>query len=390
MSFGYMTAIFRSSGHYVLYHKADSFTTTLPDADIIFISSSMVDYRNEVEWVKRLRGAGRKVGVIGIFASSKPELFLPHCDFIIQGEPEDACIKIAQGYIPEGIVVSRPINNLDSLPFPCWDMFPYNRFSYLPVLKEKPFFPVLSSRGCAFKCSYCPYTAFYAYRNRSVENVMEEIEHLVNRYNMKGLLFRDPFFSGNRTRASNIAEEIMRRGLNLRWACETRIDALDEDLLTLFYRSGCRVINVGIESSDPSLLEKVNRRLINQDYQKRIVTFADKLGIRITAFYVLGLPGESAQTILRTIEYAKWLNTNVAQFFINTPFPGTPEYEKNKDTIIETDWERFDCYTPVLKYEGLTSSDISLLKEKAFVSYYYRPKYLWSFIRRSARALLKG
>ena len=385
MSFGYIAAIFNAQGHMVEY-----LTNEIPNSDIAFISSSMVDYRNEIEWAKRLRKSGIRVGFIGPFASSKPELFLPYCDFVIKGEPEEACRSIAQGYIPEGAVKSNPIKHLDSLEFPFWDIFPYKRFSYLPALKEKPFFPILASRGCAFKCEYCPYPAFYAYRNRSVENVFEEIEYLVNRYNMKGMLFRDPLFSGNKKRAQMIAEYILLNKLDIKWACETRLDCLDEELLKLFYHSGCRVINVGVESSDMSILANVKRRNIEPDYQKRIVDFADKLGIRITAFYILGLPGSNAQTIERTIEYAKSLDTYIAQFFINTPFPGTVGYEKNDQRIIESEWEKFDCFTPVLEYDSLTTSQLLTLKEKAFICYYYRPQYLWRFIKRTGRALLNG
>ena len=390
MSFGYMASLFRAQGHRVSYWDADSSGRSLPDGDMAFISSSMVDYRNELAWAKRFRDAGLKVGFIGIFASVKPELFLPACDFIIQGEPEEACDRIAKGFEPSGVVPSTPVADLDSLAVPDWEGFPYHRFSYLPVIKERPFFPVLSSRGCAFHCGYCPYTAFYTYRNRSVENVINEISFLVRRYGMRGMLFRDPLFTGNKQRAVSIAEEILRNNIKLRWACETRMDLLDEEMLRLFYRAGCRVINVGVESSDPSLLTEVNRRRIAQDHQKMIVDAADRLGIRMTAFYVLGLPGENTQTLAGTIAYAKWLNTYVAQFFINTPFPGTPEYEKQKDHLVETDWERFDCYTPVLKYDNLTSAELLAWKEKAFVSYYFRPRYLWHYMKRTGRALVHG
>lgn len=385
ISFAYIAAIFKSSGHEVLYRKISIKTNNMPVADLVLIASSIVDYRNETEWAQRIRDSGIQVGFIGVFASKMPELFLPHCNFVIQGEPEEACIRIARGEMPVGIIESMPIENLDSLEFPYWDIFPHQNFSYLPVLREKPFFPILSSRGCAFKCTYCPYPAFYEYRSRSVENVLAEIEYMIQSFGMKGVLFRDPLFTGNRERSAQIAQGMIRNGLHIRWACETRIDFLDEELLLLFYKSGCRVINVGIESSDPALLEKAKRNPVDLDYQKHIVDFADKLGIRITAFYLLGLPGETPESIARTIAYSQWLNTYVAQFFINTPFPGTPGFELVKNRIIESDWERFDSYTPVLSYDGMTSSQLSSLKEQAFISYYYRPKYLWKYLQRTFR-----
>ena len=377
MSFGYMSALFQTYGHEVEY-----LTNKVPNSDIAFISSSMVDYRNEIEWAKKVKAAGVKVYFIGVFASFKSELFLPYCNAVIKGEPEEICARIADGYQPEGLVESNPISDPDSLVFPNWDIFPHKKFSYLPVLKEKPFFPILSSRGCVYSCEYCPYPVFYKYQNRSVKNVIGEIEYLVEKYNMRGMLFRDPLFSGNKKRAKQIAENIIEKNLKIKWACETRLDCLNEDLLDTFYEAGCRVINVGIESSDTQILDNVNRKLINPDCQKKMVDYAHKLGIRITAFYVLGLEGETIQTINKTIEYSKWLDTFVAQFFINTPFPGTVDYERNKDNLIESDWEKFDCYTPVVNNRNITPQQLLNLKEKAFISYYYRPKYAWKFVNR--------
>lgn len=390
MSFGYLAAIFRAEGHRVSYWDTRESRDTLPEGAIAIISSSMVDHHSDVSWIKRLKAAGLTVGVIGPFSSAKPELYLPTADFVVRGEPEAAAARIAKGCLEKGIVESKPVSDLDSLAMPDWDGFPYQHFSYLPVIRERPFFPIITSRGCAFHCNYCPYTVFYAYRSRSVENVIDEVEYLVSRYSMKGMLFRDPLFTGDKKRSIAIAEAILRKGFNVIWACETRLDLLDEELLRLFYRAGCRVVNVGIESSDPSLLENVNRRQIDRDYQKRIVDLADRIGIRITAFYILGLPGETPRTLATTIAYAKWLNTHVAQFFIYTPFPGTPEYEKQKDNLIERDWERFDCFTPVIKYDHLNASELSAWKEMAFNSYYYRPRYLWHFMIRTGRALIRG
>ena len=138
---------------------------------------------------------------------------------------------------------------------------------------------------------------FINIKNRSVENVIGEIEYLVEKYNMKGMLFRDPLFSGNKKRAKQIAETIIQKNLKIKWACETRLDCLNEDLLDTFYEAGCRVINVGVDSSDTQILDNVNRRLIDPDCQKKMVDHAHKLGIRITAFYVLGLEGETVETI---------------------------------------------------------------------------------------------
>ncbi len=381
LSFGYLAAIFDKYGHNVEY-----LTNQIPKTDLVIISSSMVDYQNEIAWSRMIRSKGCKVGFIGPFAGFKPELFLDSCDFIIKGEPEEAIINIAQrSIIPSGIVESKAVENLESLPFPKWDIFPISSYSYYPALKEKPFLPILASRGCAYKCNYCPYIVSYKYRARSAENVFEEIKYLKERFRIKGLIFRDPLFGINKEFVVTLCRLILRDGLDVRWVCETRLNLLDNELLKLMHTAGLRVLNTEIESADHSVLKKSTRVPVAIKHQEDMVRYCDKLGIRVTAFYIVGLPGDTKEGILDTLKYAKSLNTHVAQFFVHTPFPGTEYFEQAKDRIFEKDWEKFDCYTPVLRHDNLSVDEIKKLKELAFVSYYYRPRYVFSFARRFLR-----
>jgi radical SAM superfamily enzyme YgiQ (UPF0313 family) len=381
MSFGYLAAIFEKYNHKVQYT-----CNLIPSTDLVFISSSMVDYRCEIEWARKIMAKGIKVGFVGPFSGFKPELFLGHCDFIIKGEPEQVIYEIAKrGNLPSGIVESSPVEDLNSLPFPKWDSFPVKKFSYYPALKEKPFFPILASRGCVYKCNYCPYVAAYKYRERSVENVFDEIIYLKNRFNVHAILFRDPLFGANRDFVVRLCEKILHKNIILRWACETRLNLLDKELLKLMARAGLRVLNTGVESGDITLQRKSTRIPVAQQHQEDIVRFCDKLGIRMTAFYIIGLPEDTREGILKTIAYAKKLNTHVAQFFVHTPFPGTEYFEQIKGIIEEKDWQKFDCYTPVVKHKSLSRKEIIDLKEKAFLSYYYRPAYFLSFTRRLFR-----
>ena len=385
MSYGYLAGIFAERGHDV-----SVVTNSVPDADVVFIQSSMVEHRAELAWADRVRRESTaKVGFIGPFSSYKPELFEDHCDFLIPGEPEAAAIMIAEGKPPQGRIESPSLQDLDSLPFPRWDFFDYREFSYIPALKEKPFFPILSSRGCPYPCSYCPYPVNFAYGSRSVENVLDEIRYLIEAYGARGMLFRDPTFTLDKKRAQAIAEGMIARGYDhLRWTCETRLDCLDEPLLEVLFRAGMRVINVAVESQDPEVLKQVKRKHIELEHQERLLAFCEKLGIRVTVFYIFGLPNDSRESIELSIRYAKALNSHVAQFFIFTPFPGTPQYEEVKHLICEEDWERFDCYTPVIRHETLSHEELLQLKEKAFVNYYYRPRWAVKSIYRLVRDFL--
>jgi len=383
MSFGYLAAIFASDGH-----KVSCATNIIPDSDLVIMSSSMVDYDFEIALAKRIKKKGIKVGFIGPFAGFLPELFLGACDFIIKGEPEQAAIDISSGEIKEGVIESPAVENLDSLPFPRWDIFPVKDYSYAPVLWEKPFLPVLSSRGCVNKCNYCPYVISYKYRDRSVNNVVAEIRHLKERFGVKGMIFRDPLFSLKKDFVINLCESILKEKLRLKWVCETKLDLLDKGLLDVMHEAGLQVLNTGIESTNIDSLKSLGRSQSENIKQKEIINYCDKLGIKVTAFYMLGLPGDTVEGVGDTIRYAKLLNTNVAQFFIHTPFPGTEYFNNVRKEIFEEDWHKFDCYHPVLKHKNITNDELLKLKEFAFTSYYFRPRYIIKFIQRNLKGVL--
>lgn len=378
-SFAYLSGILNKNGHEVSF----SINTYPKDSDITIIASSIVDYKSEIESAQEIRkGTGSKVGFIGPFASFKPEIYSEHADFVIRGEPENIINRISNGFIPQGIVQSEPVQNLDKLPFPFWKIFPVKEYSYSPIITKRPFLPILSSRGCFYKCNYCPYKAYYGdCRQRNPDSIIEELQYLINKYDVKGILFRDPLFTANKKRAEGIAKKIIKNKINVEWACETHFDLLDEELLNLMYEAGLRSLNVGIESSNEEIMEKSTRKYAKKEHQEKIIKHCNKLGIKVSAFYILGLKGETEQSIIQTIEYAKKLNTFSAQFFISTPFPGTEFFEEVKDKIFETDWTKFDSFTPVFKHENLTSEQLLKLKEKAFVEYYFRPKYALKYLR---------
>jgi len=136
------------------------------------------------------------------------------------------------------------------------------------------------------------------------------------------------------------------------------------------------------------VIRKASRKPVGLEHQEKMIRYCDDLGIRVTAFYVFGMPDDTKKTLLDTVRYAKKLNTHVAQFFIFTPFPGTKYYENVKGDISEMEWENFDCYTPVFRHRNLSKSDILRLKEKAFVSYYYRPAWALALAKRALKDIL--
>jgi len=380
VSFGYLAAILKQNKHEVKFLENKIPT----DSDIIIIQPSLIRHKKEIRFLKKIREAtSSKIGLVGPFVSVKPELFRKYSDFMIIGEPEQAISKIKNRKIPRGIIKSRSTKNLDELPYPDWSIFPLKRFSYGLILPKKPFTFILSSRGCGYDCSYCPYKVLKGYRLRDPMKVVDEIEHMQEKYGIKSFMFRDPMFSLLPQKTRIMAEEIIKRGIKIKWGCETRLDKLDEEFLDLLYNSGLRAIKVGVESANEDVLMNAGRKYIEKEHQEKVIRYCDKKGIKVIAFYILGLPEDTKETIKVTMKYAKKLNTDFVNFTLCTPIPGTRFFEEIKDDLITNNWEEFDNFHMVFKHKNLTKRELLKLQEKAITSYYFRPKYILKHLWRS-------
>lgn len=378
VSYAYVSAIFKQFNHTVKYsvnEVADSF-------DLLLIHASLIRFNEEIEFLKKIKlSSTGKVGVYGPIATVKPELYMDLADFVIVGEPEEAVIEIAKtGQIPQGQVKSNPVKDLDSLPFPDWSIYPVNEFSFSPILPIKPFTFVLASRGCPYSCSYCPYLVFGDYRVRKPEHVIEELIRNKKEYGIKAFYFRDPTFSAGPERIKKLAKLMIKNRLNLRWGCETRSDLLDITLLDLLYEAGLRAIKIGIESLDHETLKKHQRVPPAIAHQERIINYCKRKGIKIIAFYIIGLPGDTHQSIKSVIQYSRKLNTSFANFTICTPIPGTPFYESVIDRISDNNFNNYDNFHVVFDHDHLSAKEILDYQEKAICGYYFRLKYVYRYI----------
>jgi len=375
----YIAAILARAGHEVKWTRGDEV-----EGDVALVLSSLVDHKNETAWADRMRAKGVKVGFIGITASKMPELFAGHCDFILNGEPEAAVMRLAQGIIPQGNVISEQIDDLDSLPFPRWDLVTEDRSKMGFKFFTRPVgggYPLLASRGCPEFCTYCPHRILAGYRMRSIANIVDEMERLCNQVSRPYVIFRDPLFTEQRDRVVELCDEIKRRGLNLTFEAETRLDRLDVDLLDRLYAAGFRAMSFGVESLDPATLKKSGRRPIPQSHQREIIEHCRKLGIVTAAFYVLGFLQDDWNSVAATIDYATDLGSTFAQFKMLTPYPGTPMFKQIEPLLTETDWEKFDGFTPTFKHPNLTDRELRFLLGAAYKRFYMRPSYLANFLK---------
>jgi len=371
---GYIAAILAEGGHEVVYTRDE-----IPDGDAAIVLSSLVDYRNECEWADAARKQGMRVGFVGLTASNLPELFAEHADFIVKGEPESAIRRIVLGSDLANIFESEPVTDLDSLPFPRWDLVQNGhrqRFHF--PFHHRPYgggVPLLASRSCPEHCIYCPHRVLAGYRTRSAGSIVEELAYLFRYYKRPYVIFRDPQFNAERKRCTDICDQVLSLGLKIRFECETRIDRIDIELLRLMHRAGLRFLTFGVESVCQDILRKAGRRPIDEDHQYHILEECRRLGITTAGHFLLGFPEDTWESIGATIEFAIDLSPTFAQFKILTPYPGTLFLKKCADMIAETDWERFDGYHPTLRLPNLTSDELLYLLGSAYARFYIRPTY---------------
>ena len=374
----YLAAIFAEAGHKVVVTRDDKPI----DGDLALVLTSLVDYRHEREWALAARARGMQVGFFGTPATHLPELFVDAGHFVISGEPEATAIGLAKGEQWLGVVKSPAIDDLDSLPFPRWDLVKGRRFGYLrPNGKSLTrAFPMLTSRSCPEHCTYCPHRITASFRERSVDSVIAEMVELCGQCPGPHIKIRDPLFTLNRDRCLQISEEIVARGLRLTFECETRMDDLDEKMVRAMHAAGLREISFGVESPDPLILKKVARRYIPHELMRKTVNLCWELGIVTTAFYVIGFLQETEQAIENTIRFASDLDTTYANFKILTPYPGTPQFKQLKPLIFETDWEKFDGYTLTFNHPHLTPRRARLMLGMAYSRYIARPSQLFNWL----------
>lgn len=368
---GYLAAIFAQAGHKVVVTHDDKPV----DGDLALVLTSIVDYKHEREWAIAARARGMKVGFYGTPATFMPELFATSGDFILSGEPEAGALRLAAGEEMSGIVMSPAIDDLDTLPFPRWDLIKVRRFGHTSRSRAglTRAVPMFTSRSCPEHCTYCPHRITASFRARTDESVLDEMEELSKLYKEPHIIIRDPLFTLDRERCFRIADGIRARGIKLTFECETRMDDLDEALIRSMYAAGLRQISFGVESIDPMTLKRVARRFIPHEHMRNMVALCWELGIATTAFYVFGFLQDTEESIAATIRFACELDTTYANFKLLTPYPGTPLYKQMKSLIFEKDWEQFDGYTLNFNHPELTPRRARLMLGMAYSRFFARP-----------------
>jgi radical SAM superfamily enzyme YgiQ (UPF0313 family) len=234
---------------------------------------------------------------------------------------------------------------------------------------------VLASRSCPEFCTYCPHRILATWRARSVGSIVAELEMITRLRGRPFVIFRDPLFTQDRDRCLDLCRAIVARGLRLRFECETRLDRLDDELIEAMAAAGCANVAFGVESLSPHALRRVGRRPIPEERQRAALAACHRFGIKTVAFYVLGLPSDTWDSIAATIDYSIRLGSTLAQYKLLTPYPGTPLWSQLGPSVFEHDWERFDGFTPTFHHPALAPRELSFLLTAAWSRFYVRPSF---------------
>lgn len=302
------------------------------------------------------------------------------------GEPELEGVKGLVWRRGEEIVVNdvRPfIRDLDDLPMPMHELLPLKQYR-MPLIKG-PFTFIVTSRGCPAGCTFCIKHVSYQYsvRLRSPEKIIEELWRLKS-LGIHNIHMYADLFTVNRDQVVELCELMIAEDIQIKWTCNSRVDYVDEEMLQLMGEAGCWLISWGIESGNAQILKHV-RKGANPDIAERALRWAKQAGIKNWGYFIIGLPGETEETIRETIDFAKKLPLDIALFHVAAPYPGTPfffEVVENKWFRPGTRWEQVDMDKgTVLDYPQLSAEKILYWQKRAFREWAMRPGPAWTYFK---------
>ena len=209
----------------------------------------------------------------------------------------------------------------------------------------------MTSRGCPYNCSYCATSIWERKtRYRSIDNVMQEIRFVIEKYGAKQFTFKDDSFTVNRKRVVEFCEKLIKEGFGISWDCNTRVNLVDEEMLRLMKKAGCTSIKVGIESGSERILKLMSKNITFEQCGEAAKLFR-KVGIHWTGYFMMGLPSETREDIYQTLKFMKELNPDYASLSVYEPFPGTGLFEKGVENgLVERNRTLENFYTISTKY----------------------------------------
>lgn len=379
-------------------------------SDVVGIYVNTIAFYDAIKVAEIAKHCGSFVVMGGPHATILPDTLIGHdcVDAVVIGEGEITFKEIVERrfnsdnlnrvkgiwFKDNGNIIKEPlrcpIENLDSLSFPAWDLLDMKKYmdnwfqmdSVNPGLKGVT---VMASRGCPYNCTYCQPTLRKLFgarvRMRTPERVVEEVKTLKNSYGINAFYLMDDTFTAFRQWVEKFCELI--KDEEIVWGCITRVDRLDRKLLEDMRKSGLRKIAIGCESASQRIRNNIYRKGIKIEDVKRVVTDAKRLNIRTQVYFMIGGPTETRHEIKETINFAVSLDADEATFSITTPLPCTYLYDSiKKDHEMSDNFEDFDYYSKRAFFSDISNDELFRLQKMAFFLFYTNPKR-WGYLLKS-------
>jgi anaerobic magnesium-protoporphyrin IX monomethyl ester cyclase len=315
------------------------------------------------------------------------------------GEGEDAMVEIAVccerdfgfsgvkgiAYKDKGEVrfTSRRefVEDLDSLPFPSRDLFDNETYKRYYVGRfGYSISPLITSRGCPFSCDFCSRPVFgQSFRSRSAVNVVDEVEEIVG-LGYDRVWFADDCFTLHRDSLMSVCDELVKRRLNVGWECLSRVDTMDREVAVKMRLAGCVRVFFGIESGTDRILSLMQKQITVEQARKAVYN-AKEAGLKVGAFFILGYPGDTDESVLDTVRFASGLPLDYLSFTLPYPIPGTTLFDrvKNNGGFVVDDWEEPKNWAfirhKLLYHSGFSENKLKFAIGKAHMQFYGK-KYL--------------
>ncbi len=295
-------------------------------------------------------------------------------------------------YLKDGTYVRTPprefIMDLDSLPFPAWDLIKVEDYFNIPrmgiIFAHKEYMTLLTSRGCPYQCAYCHQTLGKVYRARSAENVLEEIRILVNRYGIKEIVVMDDMFNLKRDRVQAIARAIIDSGLKIKISFPNgfRGDIMDEDSIRLLKKAGMYRCMYAIETASPRL-QKLLKKYVHLEKTRDIAQKTADMGILVHGVFMLGLPTETEEEMRMTLAFARTSPFHTAAFFRAVPFKNSGLVQLAKEDGIQFDeqLEKYEFHKTDMNLSRVPTKVVRRLKRKAYRDFYLSPTRMYRLMR---------
>jgi len=387
--------------------------------DIVGITAMTPTINSALRVAKNVKEVDKEIIVIlgGAHATLLPGETLhdsPDIDLIVCGEGEQttpeviATLKEDAGSLRQvpGVAYREgsetrinplrpPILDLDSLPFPAFHLLPMGKYRLHPPFGRKtPIMPIITSRGCPYRCVFCSKSVFgHRYRSNSAVYVANQIQFLIEKFGIREVKFYDDSFTLNKKRVIDICTLLKQQQLDIPWTCETRVDLVDRDLLKIMMDAGCYMIEYGVESGNQLILDNLKKDT-TLDQTVKTFKWTHEAGIETVAYFMIGSPGETLESIRESIEFAKKLDPDFVQFSVATPYPGTELYRMSlEEGCMPGQWDRYvyadlkPVDNPVFGTKNLNKEELRKWNKRAYTSFYLRRSYA---LKRLARMTTSG